>query len=111
MGRARQWYKNRPGYREVGGWGWDDLRLWNKIEKTDNDNDCWTWTGSKHPAGALMGAWRHGVQQMVQARRLIVMSTTNEDVTPYRVTMTCGNPLCVNERHFELKPNNRPDSQ
>ena len=111
MGRAKQWYKTNPGYREIGTWGWDDNRLWAKIQKTDNVNDCWTWTGSQHPAGALLGAWRHGVQQMTQARRLVWMSVNNQDVQPYRVTMTCQNQQCCNPNHFELKKNNRPESQ
>jgi hypothetical protein len=74
-----------------------------KIEKTDNDNDCWTWTGSQHESGALLGAWRHGVQQMTQARRLVWMSVNNEDVQPYRVTMMCKNQKCCNPNHFKLK--------
>lgn len=111
MPAVKGWIKKKPGYRQIGEWGWLDDKLWSKIEKSDNDNDCFVWTGSQHPAGALMGAWKNDKQQMTQARRLIWMSVNNEDVSAYRVTMTCGNPLCVNERHFELKQTNRPDQQ
>jgi len=104
-------YQKKPGHREIGCWAWNDNRLWNKIQKADNDNDCFVWTGSVHPAGALMGAWKNNQQQMTQARRLVWMSVNNEDVSAYRVTMKCGNPLCVNHRHFELKPSNRTDQQ
>jgi hypothetical protein len=48
-------------------------------------------------------------QQMTQARRLVYMSETNEDVTPYQVTMKCANQVCVNPHHFELLPTNRPE--
>ena len=97
----------KPGYKSIGLWGWDDHRLWSKIKKTDSVNDCWLWQGSMSPTGALMGAWKLGHQQMTQARRLVQMSVTNEDVSPYRVTMTCQNQRCCNPNHFELKDNNR----
>lgn len=98
-------HKTRPGYREVGAWGWDDERLWSKIQKTENINDCWLWQGAMSPTGALLGAWKNGKQQMTQARRLVWMSLNNEDVSPYRVTMLCQNQYCCNEYHFELKEN------
>jgi len=57
-----------------------------------------------------MGAFKNEIQQMTQVRRLVYMSTTNEDVTPYRVTLTCGNQSCCNPSHFELKETNRPNN-
>jgi hypothetical protein len=96
-----------PGYKQVGEWGWDDQRLWSKIEVSLDTEECWLWQGSMSPTGALMGAWKNKIQQMTQARRLVYMSHTNEDVKPYRVTMTCNNQQCVNPHHFELKANNR----
>jgi len=115
MPASKGWFKKKPGYKQIGHWGWDDNKLWSKIEKTDNNNDCWRWLGSVHPAAALFGAWRiyddESKQQMTQASRLIWMSINNEDVNGYKVTHTCGNPLCVNEHHFELKKTNRPDKE
>lgn len=110
MPRRGTHYHLKPGYKQYGSWGWDDHRLWSKIEKTDNDNDCWLWTGAMSPTGALMGAWRNGKQQMTQARRLVWMSVSEEDVTPYSVTLTCNSQMCCNPNHFELKPTNRPDA-
>lgn len=107
MGRPKNWYKTKPGYREVGQWGWDNDRLWSKIEVSLDTEECWRYFGSMSPSGALLGAFKNGVQQMTQARRLVWMSETNEDVSPYRVTMKCGNQECCNPNHFELKPNNR----
>lgn len=114
MPRKRGWYKTKPGYKEVGVWGWDDNSLWDKVQTSFDVNECWTWTGSMSPTGALFGAWRtdkNDIAQMTQARRVIYMSETNTDVRPYRVTMTCGNQQCVNPNHFELKENNRKDKQ
>jgi len=96
-----------PGYKKIGVWGWDDTRLWSKIEVSLDQNECWIWTGSMSPTGALMGVWKNEVAQMTQARRVVYMSHTNEDVTPYKVTMKCKNQECVNPNHFELKANNR----
>lgn len=111
MPAKKGWYKTKPGYKQVGAWAWDNDKLWSKIEVSLNTNDCWTWHGSMSPSGALFGAWKNEVQQMVQARRLVWMSETNEDVSPYKVTMTCQRQDCVNPNHFELKPTNRPEKQ
>ena len=102
-----QVHKTKQGYKEIGSWGWDDHRLWSKIEVNLDINECWPWQGSMSPSGALMGAWKDGQQQMTQARRLVYMSQNNEDVTPYRVTMKCGRQDCCNFHHFELKANNK----
>jgi hypothetical protein len=101
-------HQKRPGYKQVGSWGWSDLRLWSKIDKTPDYNGCHNWQGAMSPSGGLMGAWKSQHQQMIQARRLVFMSKTNEDVTPYSVTLTCANQACCNFSHFELKKNNRP---
>jgi hypothetical protein len=101
-------YSKKPGHKEVGSWGFNETRLWSKIDKTPDYNGCHNWQGAMSPSGALMGAWKSQHQQMVQARRLVWMSTTGEDVTPYSVTLTCGNQSCCNFLHFELKKNNRP---
>ena len=107
----RGWYKQKPGYREVGSWSWNDELLWSKIEVSLDTEECWTWTGSMSPTGALLGGFKNGVQQMSQARRFVWMSETGEDVTPYRVTMKCANQACVNPNHFKLLPTNKPEKQ
>lgn len=103
------WYKQKPGYKQVGAWGWDNDRLWSKIEVSLDIEECWTWHGSMSPSGALMGGWKNGVQQMTQARRLVWMSETNEDAGPYQVKMRCANQACCNPSHFQVLPTNRPE--
>jgi hypothetical protein len=105
----RGWYKNKPGYKQVGAWGWDNDRLWSKIEASLDIDACWPWQGAMSPTGALFGGFKNDVQQMTQARRFVYMSETNEDVTPYQVTMKCANQACCNPHHFELKATNRPE--
>ena len=107
MGRPKQWYATQPGYTEQGPWGWDDNRLWAKIDKTPDHNGCHNWQGSMSPSGALLGVYKNGHQQMSQARRLVWMSINKEDVTPYQITLKCANQACCNFSHFEVKKNNR----
>ena len=103
-------YQKKQGHRELGSWAWNDLRLWSKIDQEPDENGCLNWQGSMSPTGALMGAWKNSERQMTQARRLVVMSKTNEDITPYRVTLTCHNQRCCNFQHFELKENYRQNN-
>lgn len=101
------YYHKKPGYREIGAWGWDDHRLWSKIDTKPDRKGCLNWNGSMSPTGALMGAWKNGIQQMTQARRLVWMSNNNKDVSEYQVTLSCSNQRCCNEEHFVLLQNNR----
>jgi len=109
MGRPKQWYKTQPDYVEYGEWGFHTNKLKAKIVPGLTEDDCTTWLGSKSPTGALMGAYRGGLQQMTQARRLVWIMENKQDVSNYSVTLTCGNQMCCNPKHFKLKPTNRPD--
>ena len=101
-------YKKKPGYKQVGAWEFDRLRLWSKIDTTPDENGCHNAKSAMSPSGSLMGAWKNGVQQMTQIRRLVQMDVTNEDISEYQVTLTCGNQRCCNyKEHFVLKPTNR----
>jgi hypothetical protein len=117
MGRPKYWYKTKPGYREVGHWAWNDELLWSKIQVSLDTEECWPWSGSMSPSGALLGAFKKDPdtgeyrQQMVQARRLLWSSINNEDVGPYQVTMRCQRQDCLNPNHFLLKPSNRLEKQ
>lgn len=111
MPAKKGWHKKKPGHRQVGAWSWNDDRLWSKIEVSLDTNQCWPWQGAMSPSGALMGAFKNDAQQMTQARRLVYMSSTNEDVTPYQVTLKCANQACCNPNHFELLPTNRPEKE
>jgi len=97
----------KPGYKKVGEWGFDRLRLWNKIDTTPDANGCHNARSAMSPSGALMGAWKNGHQQMTQIRRLVQMDIANEDISAYQVTLKCANQKCCNPEHFILKPNNR----
>jgi len=105
------YYMKKPGFKQVGVWGWDNERLHSKIDKTPDENGCLNWNGAMSPSGALMGAWKEKegvmIQQMSQVRRLLQMDITNEDISDYQIKLTCGNQACCNKAHFKLMPNNR----
>ena len=107
MGRPKLWYKTQPDFREQGPWGWNEDRLWAKIDLRPDYNGCHNWQGAMSPTGALMGVYKNDHQQMIQARRLVWMSKNKEDVTPYQVRLKCANQSCCNPEHFEIKKNNR----
>jgi hypothetical protein len=109
MSRGKDWYRTQQDYVEYGEWGFHTTRLKSKIVSGATEDSCTTWLGSESPTGALMGAYRGGLQQMCQSRRLVWMMENKQDVSPYSVTLTCGNQMCCNPRHFKLKPTNRPD--
>jgi hypothetical protein len=96
-----------PQYKHVGPWSWNNEILWSKIEVSLVPDECWTWQGAMSPSGAIFGVRKNSQPQMTQVRRLVFMHETNEDVTPYQVTMKCKNQACCNFSHFELKKNNR----
>jgi hypothetical protein len=102
-------YAKKPGHKEQGSWGWNDTRLWSKIDTKPDENGCLNWQGAMSPSGALMGAWKNNTQQMTQSRRLVWMSLNNEDVSEHRVTLSCDNQRCCNPKHFIIKPNLRRD--
>ena len=105
------YFMNKPGFKQVGVWGWDNERLHSKIDKTPDANGCHNSNSAMSPSGALMGAWKNkdGVmkQQMTQVRRLLQMDITNEDISDYQIKLTCANQRCCNPEHFKLMPNNR----
>jgi len=109
MGRPK--YTENPDYKHIGAWSWNDKILWTHVEVDLDTTKCWLWDGSMSPTGALFGARKNGIPQMTQARRLVWMSQTGKDASPFSMTLTCSNQQCVNPFHFELKENNRPDKQ
>lgn len=95
----------RAGIRkEQGLWEWNSTILWSKIIQTDEDS-CWAWIGSKGPQTNLFGGRKAGKAQMNQARRFLYMDVFNESCEDLQIKHTCGNPYCMNWRHFEVKPN------
>lgn len=88
---------------QIGVWRWNDELLWQKIEKTDNTDECWFWTGADSPHAALFGVSKGDHPQMTQARRIVYMSYYKEDIADHSVYSTCHTHSCVSPHHMQLK--------
>lgn len=71
---------------------------------------CWEWTGpasnanGDHPVGAI---W-DGNQYVTTANRAaLVVVEGRRRIPEAPVFHTCGNPLCVNPRHLEVRDRRR----
>lgn len=97
---------SKPPNTGQGQWSWNNESFHDKYVQV-NDEDCWIWTGSAGPHGALFGAYKNGSAQMTQARRISWMSHNKEHCEEYQFKMLCHNKMCVNPHHMLPKPNNR----
>jgi len=97
----------RDGIRKQQGlWEWNSTILWSKIVQTDVDS-CWAWLGSRGPQTNLYGGRKAGQAQMSQARRFLYMDVYATSADDLQIKHTCGNPYCMNWRHFDVQPNQR----
>lgn len=96
--------KTPPETKSVGPWTWRPDLLHPKVEQGPEDA-CWPWRGSVSPSAPIFGAKKSGKPQMTQATRILYMDRTGQDITNYEIRHTCGNRMCVNHRHWELRPN------
>ncbi len=81
----------------VGEWAWNTDRLNEKIQVQPG---CHIWTGSTGPHTNLFGAYKNDKSQMTQARRIIYMDRTGEDIADSDIIMTCHNRYCCNFEHM-----------
>jgi hypothetical protein len=58
MPHLSKWVHTKPGFKQIGAWGYDQDKLWSKVDTTPDLNGCHNWLGSMSPSGALMGAWK-----------------------------------------------------
>ena len=77
-------------------------RFWEKVDKTDNDFECWLWVGAR------TGGWngdRYGHMwvdgKMMYAHRVSYMIEYGGIPALADIHHTCRNPLCVNPAHLE----------
>ena len=86
-------------------WIWSSDLFWSKVKQAEEDDDCWTWTGSTGRQGPLFGMYiqeNHTRKpRMVSARRVMYAETFDCWLKPEEpIYHGCGNRDCLNPGHF-----------
>jgi hypothetical protein len=92
----------------------DAARFWSKVQKSDDPNGCWLWTGGTHPSGygrtVINGRpkYTHRVSLELHLGRQLEEGM----IVLHAPHAQCGNRLCVAPHHLRegTHTDNRADS-
>jgi hypothetical protein len=79
-------------------------RLWERVDKPQNPDDCWVWLGSfnTHGYGQMMvGSRLDGTRKLATTHRLAYLLTKGEIPTTLEIDHLCKNRKCCNPNHLE----------
>ena len=93
--------------KSMGPWSWNTKILNEKVVKGP-DTECWTnskFAQTQH--GPLFGVKKNNKPQMTQVARILYRDWFNEDCEENSLMHSCGNKMCLNPNHWEIKPNRK----
>ena len=101
--------------RTMGEWTWNSKLLNEKVIRGP-ELECWPATNfSQTKHGPLFGVTKNGKPQMTQLCRILYRDWFNIDCEENEIAHKCGDKMCLNPDHWEVKPNKkhgaRPNSK
>lgn len=77
----------------------NDVKFWEKVDKK-GPNDCWPWTGAKHPFG-YGKLWVYLPERVCKPAHHVSLMLHGISIPQGSVVMhKCDNPSCVNPNHL-----------